>query len=72
MFGTTVTLLRENDTQVTFRIVGEDEADPATGRITWTAPVARALLGGEPEETRELPTGSATILAIDATPEQFE
>ena len=72
MFGTAVTLLRENDTQVTFRIVGEDEANPAAGRIAWTAPVARAILGGEPEETRELPTGSATILAIDATPEQFE
>jgi transcription elongation GreA/GreB family factor len=72
VFGTAVTLLRENDTQVTFRIVGEDEADPAAGRIAWTAPVARAVLGGESEETRELPTGSAKILSIDATPEQFE
>jgi transcription elongation GreA/GreB family factor len=71
VFGTAVTLLRENSTEVTFRIVGEDEANPATGRISWTAPVARAVLGAEPKETRELPTGSVTILAIDATPEQF-
>ncbi len=72
VFGTAVTLLLENDTEVTFRIVGEDEADPAAGRIAWTAPVARAILGGEPEETRELPTGSAKILSIEAAPEQFE
>lgn len=72
VFGTAVTLRRADDTLVTFRIVGEDEADPAAGRIAWTAPVARAVLGGEPEETRELPTGSARILSIDTTPEPLD
>lgn len=72
VFGTAVTLLRENDTQVTFRIVGEDEADPAAGRIAWTAPVARAIVGAEPGDIRELPKGSAKILSIDTTPERFE
>ena len=29
-------------------IVGEDEADPATGRISWVSPMAEALLDAEP------------------------
>jgi transcription elongation GreA/GreB family factor len=72
VFGTSVTLLREDDTQITLRIVGEDEADPASGRIAWTAPVARALLGGLPRDVRELPTGSVEILAIDGAPERLD
>jgi transcription elongation GreA/GreB family factor len=69
VFGVAVTGAREDGSERTFRIVGEDEADPAQGRIAWTTPVARALLGGEPGETRQLPTGAFEILAIDATPE---
>ncbi len=44
-FGATVTVLREGDTRQTFRIVGEDEADPAAGSIAYVAPLARALTG---------------------------
>lgn len=44
-FGATVTVLREDDTRQTFRIVGEDEADPAAGSISYVAPLARALTG---------------------------
>ena len=44
-FGATVTLLREDDTRQTFRIVGEDEADPHAGSISYVAPLARALTG---------------------------
>lgn len=44
-FGATVTVLREDDTRQTFRIVGEDEADPAKGSIAYVAPLARALTG---------------------------
>jgi transcription elongation GreA/GreB family factor len=72
VFGIAVTLLREDDTQLTLRIVGEDEADPAGGRIAWTTPVARALLGSQAGETRELPTGSVEILSIDPTPEPVD
>jgi len=72
VFGTRVTLLREDDTQMTLRIVGEDETDPASGRIAWTAPVARALLGSELGDVRELPTGSVEVLAIDGTPEPLD
>ncbi len=64
-----MTLRRADDSLATFRIVGEDEADPAAGRIAWTAPVARALLGSRPGDLRALPTGEVEVLAIDATPE---
>ena len=70
VFGTVVTVLREDDTAVAFRIVGEDEADPAAGRIAWTAPVAQALLGSEPGDLRELPTGEVEVLSVTAAPEQ--
>jgi transcription elongation GreA/GreB family factor len=69
VFGALVTVRREDGTQTRLRIVGEDEADPAAGRIAWTAPVAQALLGGEPGEVRALPTGAVEILAIDTAPE---
>jgi transcription elongation GreA/GreB family factor len=72
VFGTAVSVRREDGTTLTFRIVGEDEGDPAAGRIAWTAPVARALLGAEPGEVRELPTGDVEILAIAATPEALD
>ncbi|MCU6313092.1 GreA/GreB family elongation factor, partial [Enterobacter cloacae] len=44
-FGSTVTIAREDDSRQTFRIVGEDEADPAKGSISYVAPLARALTG---------------------------
>jgi transcription elongation GreA/GreB family factor len=72
VFGTAATLLRADDTQVTLRLVGEDEADPAAGRIGWTTPVARALLGAEVGDVRELPTGAVEIAAIDLAPEPME
>ena len=69
MFGTAVTGLREDGRTVTFEIVGEDEAEPEAGRISWTAPVARALLGGEPGEIRWLPKGEFEIVAIKPSTE---
>ena len=69
VFGTMVTVRREDGSEASFRIVGEDEADPAAGRIAWTAPVARALLGGEPGDLRALPTGEVEIVSIATAPE---
>ncbi|MDP1652495.1 MAG: transcription elongation factor GreB [Rhodocyclaceae bacterium] len=46
-FGATVTVLHlgsDAAVDVTYRIVGIDEADPATGAISWISPLARALL----------------------------
>lgn len=45
--GTRVTF-RLNGQERTLAITGDDEADPAAGRIAFSAPLARALLGAEP------------------------
>lgn len=48
IFGVTVELLNmQTDEEVTYRIVGEDEADIKLGRISVTSPIARALIGKE-------------------------
>jgi transcription elongation GreA/GreB family factor len=44
-FGNAVTIVRSDGRQQTFRIVGEDEADPAKGSISHVSPLARSLLG---------------------------
>lgn len=44
-FGSTVVVEREDGTRQTYRVVGEDEADPARGSIAYVAPLARALTG---------------------------
>ena len=44
-FGRTVEVEREDGRRQTFRIVGEDEADPAAGSISYVSPLARALMG---------------------------
>lgn len=46
-FGASVTVMHlgaDEAVDVTYRIVGIDEADPATGRISWISPLARALM----------------------------
>ena len=46
IFGTTVTLLNlDSDKSVTYQIVGEDEADVKNGKISYSSPIARALMG---------------------------
>lgn len=44
-FGSTVTFSRDDGRVQTYRIVGEDEADPKAGSISYVAPVARLLMG---------------------------
>ena len=67
-FGATVELADENDSRRTVTIVGDDEADAAQGRIGWSAPLARALIGGRIGDDRivRLPVGekSYEIVAI--------
>lgn len=50
-FGSRVTYLTEEGETRTVTITGEDEADPATGRVAYPAPVARALMGASPGGT---------------------
>jgi transcription elongation GreA/GreB family factor len=44
-FGSTVTFSRDDGRVQTYRIVGEDEADPKSGSISYVSPVARGLNG---------------------------
>ena len=44
-FGSTVTFRRDDGRVQTYRIVGEDEADPKAGTISFVSPVARLLMG---------------------------
>jgi transcription elongation GreA/GreB family factor len=44
-FGSTVTIDRDDGRHQTFRIVGEDEADPEHGTLSHVAPLARELMG---------------------------
>ncbi|MDP3414718.1 transcription elongation factor GreB [Falsiroseomonas sp.] len=67
-FGATVTYARlSDDAEVTITIVGVDEADSAAGRISWVAPVARALLGARVGDTRKLrtPAGAEEIEVVE-------
>jgi transcription elongation GreA/GreB family factor len=44
-FGSRVTFRRDDSRCQVFRIVGEDEADPRNGSISYVSPIARALMG---------------------------
>jgi transcription elongation factor GreB len=67
-FGATVELADEDDARRTVTIVGDDEADAASGRIGWSAPLARALVGARIGDERavRLPAGvkSYAVVAI--------
>ncbi|BBB23014.1 transcription elongation factor GreA [Abyssogena phaseoliformis symbiont OG214] len=60
VFGTTITLMNiEDDSETTYQIVGEDEADIALGKISCHSPIASALMGNEEgdEVTVKAPKG---------------
>jgi transcription elongation GreA/GreB family factor len=63
-FGSTVTIEREDGRRQTYRIVGEDEADPSKGTLSYVSPVAQALLGKAVGETVEAGAGEVTIADI--------
>lgn len=67
-FGATVELADEADERRELTLVGEDEADADVGRISWAAPIARALIGAKVGDERvvRLPAGSKSyeIIAI--------
>jgi transcription elongation GreA/GreB family factor len=68
-FGVRVTIEDSQGERRTFRLVGEDEADPAAGRISWFAPLARALAGRSVGEIAAGPRGELEIIEIDPEPE---
>lgn len=63
--GTRVTFTQEERTR-TVTIVGHDEADPTAGLLSFSAPLAKALVGSEPGDEVELDNGqTATVVAVE-------
>ena len=63
-FGSSVTFERNDGRRQTYRIVGEDEADPAKGSISYVSPLAQALMGKEIGDMIVVPQGEAEIVEI--------
>lgn len=64
VFGATVTMLDEDDKPVKYQIVGETEADVGKGRISYSSPIARALIGKQVDDEIEVtvPSGDKFYL----------
>ena len=70
IFGVTVTLLNiDTDEEVTYQIVGDDEADIKNNRISVNSPIARGLIGKEVDSEIEIITPGGVveyeIIAVD-------
>lgn len=68
IFGATVRLLDEDsEREITYKIVGEDEADIKTGLISFNSPIARALISKNEGDVVEFkaPDGQKTYAVIE-------
>ena len=63
-FGVRVTLRFGDGEERTFKLVGEDEADPAGGLVSWAAPLGRALAGMSPGDEVAVAGRTAEIVAL--------
>jgi len=64
-FGARVTLVRADGRRQSFRIVGEDEGDPARGTLSYVSPLAGALLGKGVGDTARVGGAEVEIVAIE-------
>jgi transcription elongation GreA/GreB family factor len=65
-FGGFVTIEREDGRTQTWRIVGEDEADPAQGSVSHVSPLARALIGKREGDEAVVAGQTVEVIAVDA------
>lgn len=63
-FGRAVEFEREDGRRQVFRIVGEDEADPAAGSVSYVSPLARSLLGKVVGETAMMNGAEVEVVAV--------
>ena len=62
IFGATVVLVNtDTDEEVTYRIVGDDEADIKSGLISVNSPIARGLIGKELDDTVNITTPGGVV-----------
>jgi transcription elongation factor GreB len=68
-FGATVTVCGLDGENRTFSIVGVDEANPASGLVSWVSPLARALLKARADDivTLRLPNGIDELVVVEVT-----
>ena len=64
-FGSKVTIERDDDRKQSWQIVGEDEADPAHGTLSYVSPVAKALAGRKVGDLVTAGNSEAEIVAIE-------
>jgi transcription elongation GreA/GreB family factor len=65
VFGGRVTFERDDGREQTFQIVGEDEADPAEGKVSYISPLAQALMGKEVGDSAVVAGHEVEITAIE-------
>lgn len=63
-FGRTVEIERGDGRRQAFRIVGEDEADPARGSVSYVSPLARGLLGKSVGDTTPIGGSEVEVIAV--------
>ena len=63
-FGSTVVFRRDDGRIQKYRIVGEDEADPKAGSISFVSPVARSLMGKAVGDVASISGQELEIIAI--------
>jgi transcription elongation GreA/GreB family factor len=63
-FGSTVTFEREDGRVQTYRIVGDDEAEPARGTISFRSPIAQALMGRRTDDVVTVAGGELEIIEV--------
>lgn len=62
IFGSTVALVNvETDEKVVYQIVGEEEADIRSGKISFTSPIARAIIGKYAGDSVEVKTPAGLV-----------
>ena len=64
-FGRKVTFEREDGRRQTFAIVGEDEADPAQGSVSYISPLARALIGKSVGDLASVNGAEVEVVGVD-------
>lgn len=66
-FGVRVTLHFDEGAERSYTLVGEDEADPARGSISWISPIAQVLIGRELGDEVNVQGQLAAITALDVS-----
>jgi transcription elongation factor GreA len=62
IFGTTVTVLNtDNDEEITYKIVGDDEADIKNQLISVNSPIARGLIGKQIDDVASIQTPNGVV-----------